>query len=105
MGVAEIQKMSPSKTGRCSRRGSGDSRQMGVWHGDMAANHTDLLYLTSRRGWKNYIRRPDMVERIGSYLPSEFPLFHGRNSEVCFMVKRFLSVPWVHQTQPLQSLY
>ena len=66
MGVAEIQKMSPSTTGRCSRQGSGDRRQMGVWHGDMAANHTDLLYLTSRRGWKNYIRRPDMVERIGS---------------------------------------
>ena len=55
---------------------SGDSRPMGAWHGDTAANHTDLLYLTSRRGWKNYIRRPDVLERIGSYLPPEFPLFH-----------------------------
>ena len=26
---------------------------------------------------KNYFRRTHVVERIGSYLPSEFPLFHG----------------------------
>ena len=50
---------------------------MGAWHGDTAANHTDLLYLTCRRGRKNYIRCPDVVERIGSYLPPKFPLFHG----------------------------
>ena len=31
----------------------------------------------SRRGRKNYIRRPDVVERIGSYLGTSFPLFHG----------------------------
>ena len=31
----------------------------------------------SRHGRKNYIRRPDVVERIGSYLGSSFPLFHG----------------------------
>ena len=49
---------------------------MGARNGDTAANHTDLLYLTSRHGRKNYIRRHDMVKRIGSYLPPEFPLFH-----------------------------
>ena len=31
----------------------------------------------SRRGRKNYIRRPDVVERIGIYLGTSFPLFHG----------------------------
>ena len=31
----------------------------------------------SRRGRKNYIRRPDVVERIGSYLGTSFPLFHA----------------------------
>ena len=76
-GVAEIQKMSPSTTGGCIKQGSGDRQPMGPRHSDTAANHTDLLYLTSRRGRKNYIRRPDVVERIGSYLPPEFPLFHA----------------------------
>ena len=49
---------------------------MGAQHGDTAANHMDLLYLRSRRGRKNYIRHPDVVKRIGSYLRPEFPLFH-----------------------------
>ena len=57
---------------------------MVAWQGDTAANQTDLLYLTSRRGRKNYIRRPDVVERIGSYLPPEFPLFHGE--KVCIIL-------------------
>ena len=57
---------------------------MGALHGDRAANHMDLLYLTSRRGRKNYISCPDMVERIGSYLPPEFPLFHGE--KVCIIL-------------------
>ena len=42
-GVAEIHKMSPSTTGRCSRvikQGSGDSRPMGARHGDTATNHS-----------------------------------------------------------------
>ena len=30
----------------------------------------------SRHGPKNYIRRPDIVKRIGSYLGTSFPLFH-----------------------------
>ena len=34
----------------------------------------------SRHGWKNYIRRPDVVERIGSYLGTSFPLLNGLNS-------------------------
>ena len=33
--------------------------------------------MTSRSGRKNYIRRPDVVERIGSYLGTSFPLFHA----------------------------
>ena len=44
-GVAEIQKMSPSTTGRCSRQGSGDSRQMGARHDDTAANHNSTHFL------------------------------------------------------------
>ena len=36
----------------------------------------------SRRGQKNYIRRPDVVERIGSYLGTSFPLFHGQSSKI-----------------------
>ena len=74
-GVAELQKMSPSTSCHVIKQGSGDSRPMGARHGGTAANHTDLLYLTCRRGRKNYIRCPD--ERIGSYLPPEFPLFHA----------------------------
>ena len=47
-GVAEIQKMNPSTTVAdiqlpCYKQGSGDSRPMGVQHGNTAANHTDLL--------------------------------------------------------------
>ena len=42
-GVAEIQKMSPSTTGRCNKQESGDSQPMKARHGDIAANHTDLL--------------------------------------------------------------
>ena len=34
----------------------------------------------SRRGQTNYIRCPDVVERIGSYLGTSFPLFHGSSS-------------------------
>ena len=34
----------------------------------------------SRRGRKNYIRHPDAVERIGSYLGTSFPLFHDVRS-------------------------
>ena len=33
----------------------------------------------SRRGRKKYIRRPDVVKRIGSYLGTSFPLFHVAN--------------------------
>ena len=32
----------------------------------------------SRRGRENYIRRPDVAKRIGSYLGTSFPLFHGK---------------------------
>ena len=44
-GFAEIQKMSPSTTGRCkyTREWGQPTNAMGAGHGDMAANHTDLL--------------------------------------------------------------
>ena len=35
----------------------------------------------SRHGQNNYIRRPDVVERIGSYLGTSFPLFHDCKAE------------------------
>ena len=45
MGVAEIQKMSPSTTGRCKLTGEWGqpTNAMGAWHGGTEANHTDLL--------------------------------------------------------------
>ena len=73
----EIQKMSPSTTGRCSRH---------------AADHMDLLYLTLRHGRKNYIRRPDVVERIESYLGTSFPLFHAQASTYRDVLYRLLTV-------------
>ena len=73
--LLRYRKWVPQQLGDVIKQGSGDSRPMGARHGGTAANHTDLLYLTSRRGRKNYIRCPD--ERIGSYLPPEFPLFHA----------------------------
>ena len=39
MGVAEIQKMSPSTTGRCSRHAGTGAR-----HGDTAANHNSTNF-------------------------------------------------------------
>ena len=52
---------------------------MGAQHSDTEANDTDLKYLKSRPGRKNYIRCPDVVERIGSYLGTSFPLFHDQH--------------------------
>ena len=46
----------------------------------------------SRRGLKNYIRRPDVVERIGSYLGTSFPLFHGQQSHLS-LVSLYLVQP------------
>ena len=57
--------MSPSTSGICSRHAADQ------WERGQPITRT---YYMSR---KNYFRRPHMVERIGSYLPSEFPLFHG----------------------------
>ena len=41
-GVAEIQKWVPQQLGDVNKQWNGDSRPMGSWHGDAAANHTDL---------------------------------------------------------------
>ena len=60
---------------------------MGARHSNTAANHMDLLYLTSRRGRKNYIRHPDVVERIGSYLAPEIPLFHVKYIQIETFIK------------------
>ena len=46
----------------------------------------------SRHGPKNYIRRPDMVKRIGSYLGTSFPLFHGPVSPVQHVSEELVSV-------------
>ena len=40
-------------------------------------NHQVGIVLDVQAWSENYIRRPDMVERIGSYLGTSFPLFHG----------------------------
>ena len=63
----------------------------------------------SRRGWKNFIRRPGMVERIGSYLGTSFPLFHGLNITTCGLQWSTLCLPvfpWPmsHQTS-LDSIF
>ena len=51
----------------------------------------------SRYGQKNYIRRPDLVERIGSYLGTSFPLFHDVASD---------GVGWAgHSRRTLQLIY
>ena len=46
MGVAEIQKMSPSKLGDENKQGSGDSRPIGAQHGNTATNHMDMDLLS-----------------------------------------------------------
>ena len=43
----------------------------------------------SRCGRKNYIRRPDVVERIGSYLGTSFPLFHGHGARAILQINKF----------------
>ena len=74
-GVAEIQKMSPSTT-------LGDvivvtnSPPIGHMRSQLT-NHKVGIVLDVQSWWKNYIRRPDVVERIGSYLGTSFPLFHA----------------------------
>ena len=74
-GVAEIQKMSPSTTGRCSRHAANQSER-----GTATRQPITQTYYIWRAGVVGKtifdIRRPDMVERIGSYLPPKFPLFY-----------------------------
>ena len=74
-GVAEIQKMSPSTTGRCSRHAANQLER-----GTATRQPITQTYYIWRAGVVGKtifdIRRPDMVERIGSYLPPKFPLFY-----------------------------
>ena len=49
----------------------------------------------SRLGQKNYIRYPDVVERIGSYLGTSFPLFHASLCEITRCTPHlFLPIFW-----------
>ena len=56
-GLLRFRKWVPQQLGDVNKQWSGDSRPMGAWHGDTAANHTDLLVRTN--------------------LAPDFPLFHG----------------------------
>ena len=49
-GLLSYRKWVPQQLRDVIKQGSGDSRPIGVRHGDTAANHTDLLYLLSGRG-------------------------------------------------------
>ena len=42
-GLLRYRKWVPQQLGDVNKQESGDSRPMGAWHGDTAANHTDLL--------------------------------------------------------------
>ena len=48
MGVAEIQKMSPSTTGRCSRHAAAMLSNKGVGTADQWERDTVVVYLLSR---------------------------------------------------------
>ena len=67
-GVTEIQKMSPSTTGRCYCCHYLSS----YWSHEISADQSPS---------RNCIRRPDLVERIGSYLGTSFPLFHAKYTQ------------------------
>ena len=55
------------------------------------------VYWMFRRSRKNYIGRPDVVERIGSYLGTSFPLFHGPSSEYfnLILISKYNHNKWI----------
>ena len=59
---------------RVIKQGSGDSRPMGVRHGDTVANHTDLLYLLSGCGRPpshySMVKRLNIIGKIARAKPA-----------------------------------
>ena len=76
MGVAEIQKMSPSTTGRCSRHAAALLSNKGVGTADQSDGL--IIFAGCSRPW--CICCPVVVELVRTNLGPSFPLFHGLNS-------------------------
>ena len=79
MGVAEIQKMSPSTTGRCYQ-----TREWGQpTNGSAARRHGSQSHGFAVRVWSTVcICSPGVVELVRSNLAPDFPLFHVVSTEL-----------------------
>ena len=73
-GLLRYRKLVPQQLGDVIKQGSGDSRPMGVRHGDTVANHTDLLYLLSGCGRPpshySMVKRLNIIGKIARAKPA-----------------------------------